>query len=219
MINSNNILVKKLNVNNFVNSINIVDCKPILNILKNIKEDYNIYKKHKSFLNVLKEEIIHYHLISDNYHIKLIVNKHILPNSIDDDSYFVLLKNYITIFENKICLKYLKDQIDDQLFLEQMTLFFLAELQKEFTEIKKDCLEDDEIIALMPVPNLINYFTNIDLINILNKNDTLFQEYISINSGFIDLIIERLGYECILLNENILTKGSKPIVPKKINFR
>ena len=216
MINSNNILVEKMNVNNFINSI---DCKPILNILKNTKDDYNIYKKNKKFLNVLKGKTIHYYLVSDNYHIKLIVNGNVLQNFIDDDGYFILLNNHITIFENKICLKYLKDKIDDQVFLEQMTSFFLAELKKEFTEIKKDCLENDEISALMQVPNPTNYFTNIDLINILNKNNKIFKEYNNLKStsiDFIDLIIERLGYEFILLNENILTKESKCIVPKKL---
>ena len=216
MIHSNNILVKKMNVNNFINSIN---CKPILNILKNIKDDYNIYKKNKKFLNVLKGKIIHYYLVSDNYHIKLIVNGNVLQNFIDDEGYFVLLNNHITIFENKICLQYLKDKIDDQLFLEKMTSSLLTELQKKITKIKKDCLEHNEIVALMQVPNMINYFTNIDLINILNKNNKIFKEYNNIKStsiDFIDLIIERLSYEIILLNENILTRESKCIVPKKL---
>lgn len=211
MINSNDIFIEKFNIKNFTNAI---DCEPILNILKELKKYYDIYKTNKRFLDLLYNNLFKYYLVSDNYQIKLIINKDIINNFIDDDSYFILLNDYIVFVENKICLNYLKNKINDKLFMQQMNEFFLTELKKDFVKKKKISLEENEILALSTKPNMINCFTNIDLINILNKNNKPLDKYKNIYTEFIDSIYERLGYETILLNTNILQNKDEIISPQ-----
>lgn len=211
MINSNDIFIEKFNIKNFTNTI---DCEPILNILKELKKYYDIYKTNKRFLDLLYNNSFKYYLVSDNYQIKLIINKDIINNFIDDDSYFILLNDYIVFVENKICLNYLKNKINDKLFMQQMNEFFLTELKKDFVKKKKISLEENEILALSTKPNMINCFTNIDLINILNKNNKPLDKYKNIYTEFIDSIYERLGYETVLLNTNILQNKDEIISPQ-----
>lgn len=215
MISSNNIFIEKFNIKNFTNAI---DCEPILNILKELKKDYDIYKINKRFLELLYNNSFKYsfkyYLVSDNYQIKLIINEDIINNFIDDESYFILLNDYIVFVENKICLNYLKNKINDKLFMQQMNEFFLTELKKDFVKKKKISLEENEILALSTKPNMINCFTNIDLINILNKNNKPLDKYKNIYTEFIDSIYERLGYETILLNTNILQNKDEIISPQ-----
>ena len=211
MINSNDIFIEKFNIKNFTNAI---DCEPILNILKELKKYYDIYKTNKRFLDLLYNNSFKYYLVSNNYKIKLIINKDIINNCIDDDSYFILLNDYIVFVENKICLNYLKNKINDKLFMQQMNEFFLTELKKDFVNKKRMSLEHNEIFALSINPNMINCFTNIDLINILNKNNKPLDKYKNIYTEFIDSIYERLGYETILLNTNILQNKDEIISPQ-----
>ena len=211
MINSNNIFIEKFNIKNFTNAI---DCEPILNILKELKKYYDIYKTNKRFLDLLYNNSFKYYLVSDNYQIKLIINKDIINNFIDDESYFILLNDYIVFVENKICLNYLKNKINDKLFMQQMNEFFLTELKKDFVNKKRMSLEYNDFFALSINPDMINCFTNIDLINILNKNNKPLTEYKHINTEFIDSIYERLGYESILLNTNILQNKDEIISPQ-----
>lgn len=211
MINSNDIFIEKFNIKKFTNTI---DCEPILNILKELKRYYDIYKTNKRFLDLLYNNSFKYYLVSDNYQIKLIINKDIINNFIDDDSYFILLNDYIVFVENKICLNYLKNKINDKLFMQQMNEFFLTELKKDFVKKKKISLEENEILALSTKPNMINCFTNIDLINILNKNNKPLDKYKNIYTEFIDSIYERLGYETVLLNTNILQNKDEIISPQ-----
>ena len=211
MIKSNDIFIEKFNIKNFTNTI---DCEPILNILKELKKYYDIYKTNKRFLDLLYNNSFKYYLVSDNYQIKLIINKDIINNFIDDDSYFILLNDYVVFVENKICLNYLKNKINDKLFMQQMNEFFLTELKKDFVNKKRMSLEHNEVFALSINPDMINCFTNIDLINILNKNNKPLDEYKHINTEFIDSIYERLGYETILLNTNILQNKDEIISPQ-----
>ena len=211
MINSNDIFIEKFNIKNFTNTI---DCEPILNILKELKKYYDVYKTNKRFLDLLYNNSFKYYLVSDNYQIKLIINKDIINNFIDDDSYFILLNDYIVFVENKICLNYLKNKINDKLFMQQMNEFFLTELKKDFVKKKKISLEENAILALSTKPNMINCFTNIDLINILNKNNKPLDKYKNIYTEFIDSIYERLGYETVLLNTNILQNKDEIISPQ-----
>ena len=98
--------------------------------------------------------------------------------------------------------------------MQQMNEFFLTELKKDFVKKKKISLEENEILALSTKPNMINCFTNIDLINILNKNNKPLDKYKNIYTEFIDSIYERLGYETVLLNTNILQNKDEIISPQ-----